>query len=273
VKIALIDNGSLEPAAHESLRAAALAIGERTGVAVEAVSWKHSDRIAASSLKGGAARVLAAWVCSQVASGEREFLFIPFFVSPQGAIGSALRMDLEALQAEAGRFDFSFTDSLSGGDALAAIVADLVREAARANGLRRPAVIVVDHGGPSRNSSVVRDRVADAVRAELGGSFGRLSPASMESPQGPEFDFNRPLLCDALGSREVVSGDVVIAPLFLSPGRHAGPGGDLERIARAAEDRSPGLRCHFTKLVGSHPLAVETLAGALARALPAGALP
>ena len=37
------------------------------------------------------------------------------------------------------------------------------------------------------------------------------------------------------------------------------------QIARAAESRIPshGLRCHFTELVGTHPLAVLTLANAL----------
>jgi sirohydrochlorin ferrochelatase len=53
-------------------------------------------------------------------------------------------------------------------------------------------------------------------------------------------------------------GDVILAPLFLSPGRHAGPGGDLAQICAAASSR-----CHFTELVGTHPLAVTALADAL----------
>jgi sirohydrochlorin ferrochelatase len=95
----------------------------------------------------------------------------------------------------------------------------------------------------------------------------------MESPDGPEFDFNRPLLAEALLAPGFDSGDVVIAPLFLSPGRHAGPGGDLARIAREAEARSAGLRCHFTGLVGTHPLATRHLASSLESSLRVGALP
>ena len=113
----------------------------------------------------------------------------------------------------------------------------------------------------------MRNRVAERVRDLLGASIGPLAAASMESPDGPRFAFNRPLLSEALALPGFDRGDVVVAPLFLSPGRHAGPGGDLRRIAGEAEARSPGLRCHFTRLVGSHPLALETLAGALSRAL------
>lgn len=265
MKIALVDNGSLEPAAHAGLRAAAVEIGKLARAPVEAVSWRHSDRIRPQALDGRPAATLKPWIRAQTDAGEREFLFVPFFVSPQGAIGSALRRDLETLREETGGFGFSFADGLSSADALAAIVEDRVRRALP--GLRSPAVIVVDHGGPSAASAAVRDRVAAAARERLGASVRSLTAASMESPDGPGFGFNRPLLSEALGAAG--PGDALIAPLFLLPGRHAGPGGDLERISRAAEARVPGLRCHFTRLVGSHPLAVEALASALSRALGA----
>jgi sirohydrochlorin ferrochelatase len=267
VKIALIDNGSLESAAHEGLRAAARAIGGLVPADVEAVSWKHSSRIDAAALRGGAAATLVPWVRAQLAAGEREFVFVPFFISPQGAIGSALRADLEALRAEAGPFEYSFAEGLGDGAALGTIVADRVRETAAALGLQRLAVVVVDHGGPSRTSADVRNRVTDAVRSALGETAASVTAASMESPVGPGFEFNRPLLAAALAVQG--HGDVVIAPLFLLPGRHAGPGGDLETIVRAAESLTPGLHCHFTALVGSHPAAIEALASSLARALPA----
>jgi hypothetical protein len=267
MKVVLVDNGSLEAAAHAGLRAAALAMGRMLDMQVEAVSWKHSDRIAPAALETGAAHTLAPWIRAEVSAGERNFLFVPFFISPQGAIGSAFRGDLARLQAETGGFDFAFTDGLADGETLAAIVAERIRSKAASLGLGRPAVVVVDHGGPSRASAGVRDRVASSVRAELGESVGTLQAASMESPQGPGFEFNRPLLADAL--TQVGSGDVIIAPLFLLPGRHAGGGGDLGRIALEARTRSPGLRCHFTELVGTHPLAIESLAGAVTRALGA----
>ena len=270
MKTLLVDNGSLEPAAHEALRRAAAAIAGRAGTPVEAVSWKHSNRVTAESLRGGRAWTLGPWIRAQVEAGEREYLIIPYFDSPQGAIGSALRRDLEDLRDELGGFDFSFTDGLSSGDGLTAIVTENVRRACVSQSLARPAVVVVDHGGPSRASAAVRDRTADAVRAGLGNEVGRVAAASMESPDGAEFSFNLPLLAEVLAAAGFDSGDVVIAPLFLSPGRHAGPAGDLARIARGAEARAPALRCHFAELVGSHPAAAELLADALARALNVG---
>jgi sirohydrochlorin ferrochelatase len=273
MKVALVDNGSLEAAAHECLRAAAAAIGERADVPVEAVSWRHSDRIPSYALPGVHAWTLAPWIREQLAAGEREFLLIPFFISPQGAIGSSLRRDLEALRGDSGGFDYSIAGGLAPDTALAPIVADRVRKAIETGGLIRPAVVVVDHGGPSGASAAVRDRTVDAARWMLGMEVSSVAAASMESPEGSEFDFNRPLLGEALSAPGIRSGAVVIAPLFLSPGRHAGPAGDLSRIARAAEAQRPGLRCHFTELVGSHPLTIEILAAALLRALRVAAIP
>jgi sirohydrochlorin ferrochelatase len=272
VTIALIDNGSLEPAAHRNLRAAAAGLSNRAGLPVAAVSWRHSDRVPAAALGGAPAWTLAPWVRAQLADGAREFLFVPFFINPQGAIGSALQADLESLARESGGFAFAFTGGLgptadNPRGALAEIVAARVRETIAAGALRRPAVVVVDHGGPVRASADLRDRVAAETRAELGAAIGPLAAASMESPDGPGFAFNLPLLAQQLGAPGFASGDVVIAPLFLSPGRHAGDRGDLVRIARAAEARSPGLRCHFTGLVGTHPAAIENLGRALSMAI------
>jgi hypothetical protein len=272
VKIALIDNGSLESAAHAGLRAAAQAISGLAGVQVEAVSWKHSDRIPSYAIADGPALTLAPWVRDQAAAGQGEFVFVPFFISPKGAIGSSLRRDLDALQRETAGFEYSFAGGLTV-ETLGAVVADRVRETAAAAALGKPPVLVVDHGGPSSASADVRDQAAAEARALLGSGVSRLAAASMESPDGPEFEFNRPLLGEALLSPGFAGGDVVVAPLFLSPGRHAGPGGDLAKIAREAQVRSPGLRCHFTGLVGTHPMALEQLASSLMRALNVGAHP
>jgi sirohydrochlorin ferrochelatase len=255
---ALIDNGSLEPAAHRNLRALAAALSTRSGVNVHAVSWKHSDRIRSTALDDVPAWTLAPFLRAHFARGERDFVFVPFFISAQGAIGSALRSDLEQLQRELGAFRFSFTEGLVARGAVAPIVAERVREIITARKLAQPAVIIVDHGGPSAESALVRDAVACDVRARLGAEIGAFATASMEGAHGP-------LLSDQLTVAGFNRGDVVIAPLFLAPGRHAGPRGDLAQIARAAEDRivSPALRCHFAELVGTHPRVCDSLALAL----------
>lgn len=274
--VALIDNGSLEPAATRNLRAVAAALSVSAGLTVHAVSWKHSDRLPAADLDGVRAVTLASFVRTQLAQGERDFLFVPFFVSAQGAIGSALRADLEkiARESDSGSFGFSFTftDGLAARGAIAEIVAARIRETITTLAVRaphqppvtRPSVIVVDHGGPSPASATLRDQLAAEVRTLLGSEVGPLTAASME---GAEHAHNRPLLADALAAPGFDRGDVVIAPLFLSPGRHAGPKGDLAQIARAAETSLSTLRCHFTELVGTHPRAAGVLAEALRAAL------
>lgn len=55
--------------------------------------------------------------------------------------------------------------------------------------------------------------------------------------------------------------------LFLSPGRHAGEGGDIAEICAAAEQRHPGLSVTTTALVGEHPGIVEIMHTRLRQAL------
>ncbi|MBI4624470.1 MAG: hypothetical protein HY736_14795, partial [Verrucomicrobia bacterium] len=242
----------------------------------------ESLRLSASASEPeGRAWTLVSFVRAQLARGERAFVFVPFFISAQGAIGSALRRDLERLRRDSGRFEFRFTDGLAARDALVGIAAARIRETIAARSLHRPAVIVVDHGGPSPASAALRNRLAADIRAALGTAIGPLAAASME---GAEHAHNHPLLADQLAAPGFDSGDVVIAPLFLSPGRHAGPDGDLTQIARPAcpelaeragaepVDGTAGRttaaqRCHFTGLIGTHPRAVDALAAALTKTL------
>jgi hypothetical protein len=270
MRIALLDNGSLEPASHRNLRAVAAAVAARTGLVVEAVSWRHSDRIPAEELDGAPAPALLPWMRARLREGEREFVFLPFFISGEGAIATAVRSDLETLRRAGAGFAYAFTAGLAPADETGGeIVAAGVRETIAARALRRPAVVVVDHGGPVRASAILRDRVAALARDRLGDAVSAVAAASLESPDGPDFAFNQPLLAAQLGYPGFDRGDVVVAPLFLSPGRHAGPDGDLAQIARAAEARWPGLRCHFTGLVGRHPLAAGALARNLRACVPA----
>jgi sirohydrochlorin ferrochelatase len=249
--VALIDNGSLEPAAHLNLRAVAAALSERSGVKVHAVSWKHSDRVAATALGGTPAWTVRAFVRDMVALGQRDFVFIPFFISPQGAIGSALHSDLEAAQREWGEFNLRFTAGLAQRGIIPTIVAERVRATIALRVLTKPNVIVVDHGGPSSASAALRDQLAHDVGLTLAREVGMLVAASMEGAHPP-------LLSAQLQAPRFAQRDVVVAPLFLSPGRHAGPGGDVARICQTS-----GARCHVTELVGTHPLVVDALAVAL----------
>jgi len=273
--VALIDNGSLEPAAVRNLRVVAAALSVDAEVTVHPVSWKHSDRIPLSALDGDLpGTTLAPFIRTHLARGERHFVFVPFFISAQGAIGSALGSELEALRQEhaATPFEFTFTAGLADTGVIAQIVAARVRETMAIASLERPPVIVVDHGGPSPTSAALRNRLAAEIGAALDADISSVSAASME---GDEHAHSHPLLAEALAalataesapvscSDAPASRDVVVALLFLSPGRHAGPVGDVARICGAAEDAAPALRCHLTDLVGTHSLAATALAAAL----------
>lgn len=249
--VALLDNGSLEPAAYLNLRAVAVALSHRCGVNVHAVSWKHSDRIEPAALGGTGAWTLAPFLRAMTALGQREFVFVPFFISAQGAIGSALRRDLEQLQYEHVGFEFTVTPGLAVEDTIPAIAAARIRETGAACSLPKPPIVVVDHGGPSAASAAIRDQVAARLRTLLAGEIGPLVAASMEG-QHP------PLLADQLRQPPFAGNDVIVSPLFLSPGRHAGPAGDIATICRASS-----AQCHVTGLIGTHPLAVDALATAL----------
>lgn len=255
--VALIDNGSLEPAAHQNLRRVAAALSEATATPVHAVSWKHSDRIAPAELGGTPAWTLGSFVRAMHALGQRDFLFVPFFISAQGAIGSALRHDLEKLKAELGTLEFDFTAGLASRAALAEIVTARIREVQVTRGLVRPPVVLVDHGGPSVASANLRDQLTATVRTRVGDKCGAVVAASMEGEHPP-------LLAEQLRAPGFAGQDVIVALLFLSPGRHAGPGGDIAQICDASS-----TRCHVTELVGTHPLAVRTLADALREKLSA----
>lgn len=253
--LALIDNGSLEPASTLNLRSVAAALTRRCDAEVHPVSWKHSDRIAPTDLGGIPARTLNAFVREHLARGERRFLFVPFFISAQGAIGSALRHDLEALQADLPRFDYTFIPGLAALRIIPRIVAGRIRDTLTATGLAHPPVVLVDHGGPARASADLRDRLSREIRTELGPEVRSLTAASMEGSFPP-------LLTDILRASSLAGHAIIVAPLFLSPGRHAGPGGDIARIC----GETP-VRCHLTELIGTHPLALDALASALQPAL------
>jgi sirohydrochlorin ferrochelatase len=99
----------------------------------------------------------------------------------------------------------------------------------------------------------VREHLARQLRTRLGPAVCGVLAASMERRAEPAYDFNEPLLKRAFDRPGFDAGPVIVAMLFLSPGRHAGPAGDIARICAAAEQHHPELRIVMTDLVGCHP--------------------
>lgn len=259
----LVDNGSIRPASTLSLRRIAAALEARIGERVAPVSLQHSNRVDAAELGGVPAEILVPAMETRLNEGITDFVILPLFFGPSLAVTGhlpgrvrALREEHPELQARVGPplFDLSAPED----DRLARILAERIDEVWPVG--ERPAVAVVDHGSPTPEVAEVRDRVATGVASLLGDRVARVAAASMERREGDQYDFNEPLLEKLLRTEGFDRGTVVIAMLFLSPGRHAGPAGDIETICRDAEKRQPGLRIVRTGLVGDHPDLIPILA-------------
>ena len=119
---------------------------------------------------------------------------------------------------------------------------------------------LVDHGSPIAEVTAVRNALADQLGKLLGDAVEEVAPCSMERRSGPEYDFNEPLLESLLSRDEWSSSTVIVAQLFLVPGRHAGPNGDIAQICAHAEESSPDLTTMRTEVLATHPALIEILA-------------
>ncbi len=260
----LVDNGSLRAEAILNLRQVAERLSERLGRKVEAVSVLHSDRVPPEQLEGKPALLLETALRHLAAAGGRRAVVVPFFFGPTGALTEYLPQRLQALREEGLYVEVDMAPFLFPGDGaddglLGEIMAERVIETLQAHALQHPPVILVDHGSPLASVTFVRNYLAGQLSVRLRGMAGPVGAASMERRDGEQYAFNEPLLADKLRETPFDRGNVVVAQLFLSPGRHAGEGGDIARICREAEEANPTLRTFRTKLVGTHPRLIDLL--------------
>jgi sirohydrochlorin ferrochelatase len=277
----LFDNGSVRADSTRSLRAVAERLSRRLGHPVRAVSLLHSTRVPAAELDGVRAELmepaLDAWFADHPMG---RALLVPLFFGPSGALTDYVPERLASLRERHSRARALLAEALvlpeEEPTELVAILADRVRATAAARGWRRPKVVLCDHGTPQRAVTAVRDRLAALLGAALGDEVAAVAPASMERREGAEFAFNEPLLATRLATPPFDEGEVVVALQFLSPGRHAGPGGDVAEIcvAAEAEARAAGkvLSTAMTAPIADDARLVEVLARrfATARARLAG---
>lgn len=265
MKYLLVDNGSLRAESVLNFRRVARRLSEETGLEILPASLLHSSKVPADQLEGEPAGNLERQIRLSLESGEREFTLIPFFFGPSGAITQYLPERLAYRRHKHGDFKvwrtpFLFLkDGMGANDELVGILADNVRQIVRYEGWQRPKVALVDHGSPLPEVTAVRDALALGLAEALGDEVETVAPASMERREGDEYAFNEPLLENLFDQPGWDSGNVIISLLFLSPGRHAGPWGDIDRICRAAETRHLGLRTSMTGLVGDHAAIVGLL--------------
>lgn len=267
-RILLVDNGSTRPDATLSLRRIAESLAARIGGPVYPVSLQHADRIPPEELEGRGADVLPAFLRAQRAQGVEEFVLVPLFFGASRALSGFVPDTVREIGTETGAFRLRVARPLcplpAGEARLARILCDNAARAAAAHGLAPKTIVLVDHGSPVPRVTAVRRRLAEQMRDCLPAGVV-LEQAVMERRPGPEYDFNGPLLEDLLVrlAREDARRQVVVAMLFFSPGRHAGPGGDIEAICNRVEEGFPGFRAQPSPLIGEHEGLAEILASRL----------
>lgn len=273
----LFDNGSFRADSTRSLRRLAVRLAARLGHPVQAVSLLHSTRVAAEELDGVPARLLEpaldAWFAERP---QGRALLLPLFFGPSGALTDYVPERLASLrtrhpEARAVLAEPLVIDAEEPVE-LAAALADRVRAKAAELGWRRPKVVLCDHGSPQRAVAAVRDRLGAYLACAMHGEVDAVAVASMERREGEEYAFNEPLLAARLATAPFDTGEVVVALQFLSPGRHAGPGGDVATICAEAEQlaKEAGRDLHtaMTATLADDPRVDEILAR---RAAPARA--
>lgn len=263
----LLDNGSLRAASTLNLREVSRRLTLETGQVVEPVSLLHSSKVDVADLEGKEAETFGPALRRKLAQGETDFLVLPLFFGPSLALTDYLPKRIAAIRQAHSAFEVHVTPCLfqekEGTDLrLAEILRQRVEEVMRP-GDPPPSVILVDHGSPAPAVTAVRNFIAGQLSVVLQGRISRLAAASMERREGDEYRFADPLLESVLSQDGFNRGRVVIAMMFLSPGRHAGEEGDVAQICRRAEGANPGLQTVMTGLVGNHPGLIPILADRL----------
>ena len=284
VTVLLVDNGSLRPSSYLSLCNMASSVAQLTGVPVIPASARFADKLDPKDLDGRSGEILSGVITRLASEGERHFLILPAFLGPSDTLKSLVPATFSRLASTYPGLGFSLASplvrlgSLDGESdnrvAQALLEGVIVTMATHGLVPEDTAVILCDHGSPHPDVAAVRGHVA----AQLGALLAHpsrprfrapLSEASMERRPGPEFDFNEPLLEKVLRREPYDRGSVVLALLFLSPGAHAGPGGDIAEIARAAMEEAGregrSLNVFTTPLLG--PKVANILADRLKTAL------
>lgn len=254
--ILLVDNGSARAEATLNLRRLAAALDSATGVRVHPVSLQHADGIPPQELEGRPADTFAPFLERRLLLGERAFLVVPLFFGPSRALSAFIPEQVAWLKSVHGDFDLYLSPVLcplpEGEPRLAEILCEQIRADRAEEKPRR--VIMVDHGSPLPEVTAVRRYLAERMRVILGPEV-ELREAVMERRKGVGYDFNGELLEQVLSqaAEADLRTPISLSLLFLSPGRHAGEGGDIETICRQASRRHEGLRIRTSGLVGEHP--------------------
>ena len=261
--ILLVDNGSHRAASVLSLRRIANKLSVHSGYAVHPVSLLHSTKIDPDELDGVSADIVEPFLEEKLSNGINNFLIVPLFFGRSAAIYEYLPQRIGEMRKQFSNLRVRIAEPLvdldnAKNDDVAQILADLVRKKISDNQLKRPSVTLVDHGTPRKKVNDVRNFIANQLKEILSHEVSTVEPSSMESRPEPEYQFNQPLLEDLLGS-DGFCADVILSMLFISPGRHAGEGGDIHTICLDSESKIVGLKTYMSGLLSEHDDIVKIL--------------
>ncbi len=250
MKIFLTDNGSLQPESTLSLRTLAKVLTARVGIEVLPVSLLHSDRVDPADLEGHPARVFQQEVSRLLDEGERDIRILPLFIGPSRAL-------TDYIPRKVVEFTDIFPDlEISVGDPLVRRghpgdleqVGQLLAQGVRETQSSRPdKIVLVDHGTPIQPVNEVRNLLARWLENTLDQP---VIAASMERRPEAAYAFNEPLLEHVLGEiAPCAQIEITLSMLFLQPGKHAGPGGDIDQIVAQALRDKPKVHLRKTRLL------------------------
>ncbi|MBT5813555.1 MAG: cobalamin biosynthesis protein CbiX [Opitutales bacterium] len=268
-RVVLLDNGSVSPESVLQSRELASALAIRIGRQVDLVSVSHSDRIPIEELGGIRAATWKSYLDARNEIGVRSLAILPLFFGPSYGLKKARQMGKHECGVDAS-LRVEWADCLvseSCGILTEALAESTIRvldtEELENNGRESeilPTVLLVDHGSPFPEVTECRDFMARALAERLKVHVGKVVACSMERREGDRYNFNDPLLEMALEELSALGdGAIVLSQLFLFPGRHAGAGGDIERICNDSRWVKEGGRIVRTDLLGSHPRMIDLL--------------
>lgn len=249
----LVDNGSIRRDAVLFTRKIAEGLASKLSCSVIAASLAHSDQIPPINLHGRSVPLLEELLKKFGESSEiQKVVILPFMLVTGGAIFQKVEACVGAFANEYAETNFVLRDALISGDCLRDVriigmLVDSINAVIDTHALKLSHVVLVDHGSPYVRSIEVRNYVAKEIEKELKNRVQAVIPSSMERRSGEAYDFNEPLLKQALIG--LTDSTVILARLFLQPGRHNGKKGDVDEICRNVILEDPGLRIFETERV------------------------
>ena len=262
--VILMDNGSHRAESTMNLRRIAQSLSQKINSEVHPISLLHSTKVEPSKLEGKKAEILEPFIRSRCEEGKNSFFIVPFFFGQSAALSDYLPKRIKDIRSKWPTTEVKLAPTLVNLEdkndyCVSNIISDLVLEKIDEKKLKNPHVTLVDHGTPLKEVNKVRNHISQQLNETLNGRVAKVIASSMERREGKEYEFNEPLLENLLGHSDFVR-NVVLAMLFISPGRHAGDGGDIDQICQSAESECDTLRTFKSNLFAMHPKVIDLLA-------------